>query len=54
MCYGSNLMISCCRCFTFGIGSGASSALVRRIARTSNGLAEFITDGEQMQSKVSS
>jgi len=46
--------INCCRCFTFGIGSGVSSALVRGIARASNGLAEFIADGEQMQSKVSS
>ena len=54
MCYSSNVMISCCRCFTFGIGSGASSALVRGIARASNGSAEFIADSEQMQSKVCS
>ena len=41
------------RCFTFGIGSGASTALVRGIARAGNGSAEFIADDERMQSKVS-
>jgi len=53
MCYSSN-EISCCRCFTFGIGSGASSTLVRGITRAGNGSAEFIADNEQMQSKVCS
>ena len=41
------------RCFTFGIGSGASTALVRGIACAGNGSAEFIADNERMQSKVS-
>ena len=40
------------RCFTFGIGSGASTALVRGIARAGNGSAAFIADNERMQSKV--
>ena len=42
------------RCFTFGIGSGALTALVRGITRAGNGSAEFIADNERMQSKVSS
>lgn len=40
------------RVFTFGIGSGASSALVKGLARAGNGSAEFIKEGERMQSKV--
>jgi len=52
MCYSSNVMMSFCRCFTFGIGSGASSALVRGIARAGNGSAELLADSEQIQSKV--
>ena len=41
------------RCFTFGIGSGASSALVEGLAQAGNGTAEFVKDGERMQPKVS-
>ena len=40
------------RCFTFGIGSGASTALVRGLARAGNGTAEFIQSGERLQPKV--
>ena len=41
------------RCFTFGIGSGASSALVEGLAQAGNGTAEFVKEGERMQPKVS-
>lgn len=41
------------RCFSFGIGSGASSALVNGIAKAGKGAAEFISTGERMQAKVS-
>ena len=40
------------RCFTFGIGSGASSALVNGLAQAGNGAAEFVKEGERMQPKV--
>jgi hypothetical protein len=40
------------RCFTFGIGSGASSALVSGLATAGNGAAEFVKEGERMQPKV--
>ncbi|CAB4011146.1 Hypothetical predicted protein [Paramuricea clavata] len=40
------------RCFSFGIGSGASSTLVKGIAEAGMGAAEFITSGERMQAKV--
>ena len=41
------------RCFTFGIGSGASTALVEGLARAGNGTSEFVKEGERMQPKVS-
>ena len=40
------------RCFTFGIGSGASTALVEGLARAGNGTAELVKEGERMQPKV--
>lgn len=40
------------RCFSFGIGEGASTSLIKGIARASGGAAEFITGNERMQSKV--
>ena len=40
------------RIFTFGIGSGASTELVKGLARAGNGTAEFIKEGERMQPKV--
>ncbi|XP_036209199.1 von Willebrand factor A domain-containing protein 5A isoform X3 [Myotis myotis] len=39
------------RCFSFGIGEGASTSLIKGIARASGGAAEFITGNERMQSK---
>ena len=40
------------RVFTFGIGSGASTALVNGLAKAGDGSAEFIKEGERMQPKV--
>uniref|UniRef100_A0A8C0IP04 VIT domain-containing protein n=1 Tax=Chelonoidis abingdonii TaxID=106734 RepID=A0A8C0IP04_CHEAB len=40
------------RCFSFGIGEGASTALVKGIARAAGGSAEFITGQDRMQPKV--
>ena len=42
----------CYRCFSFGIGSGASTHLVKGIAQAGLGTSEFITSGERMQPKV--
>lgn len=40
------------RCFSFGIGEGASTSLIKGIARASGGAAEFISGNERMQSKA--
>ena len=40
------------RVFTFGIGSGVSTELIKGIARAGNGRAEFVHEGERMQPKV--
>ncbi|XP_069852172.1 von Willebrand factor A domain-containing protein 5A-like isoform X1 [Dipodomys merriami] len=40
------------RCFSFGIGEGASTSLIKNIARVSGGTAEFITGKDRMQSKA--
>ena len=40
------------RVFTFGIGSGASTALVKGLAQAGNGSAEFIKEKERIQPKV--
>ncbi|KAH1183430.1 hypothetical protein KIL84_004922 [Mauremys mutica] len=40
------------RCFSFGIGDGVSTALIKGIARAAGGSAEFITGQDRMQPKV--
>ncbi|XP_075043000.1 von Willebrand factor A domain-containing protein 5A-like [Mixophyes fleayi] len=40
------------RCFTFGIGEGASTSLIKGMARAGSGTCEFITGKDRMQPKV--
>ncbi|MEQ2182837.1 hypothetical protein GOODEAATRI_026383, partial [Goodea atripinnis] len=40
------------RCFSFGIGEGASSELINGMAREGGGCAQFIVGNERMQPKV--
>ncbi|KAM5191383.1 von Willebrand factor A domain-containing protein 5A-like [Mantella aurantiaca] len=40
------------RCFTFGIGEGASTSLIKGMARAGSGTFEFITGKDRMQPKV--
>ena len=48
-----NFFVCLFRCFTFGIGSGASTELVEGLAMAGNGSAEFVKEGERLQPKVS-
>ncbi|XP_026196066.1 von Willebrand factor A domain-containing protein 5A-like [Anabas testudineus] len=40
------------RCFSFGIGEGASTALINDLAKEGGGHAQFISGGDRMQPKV--
>ncbi|XP_056403254.1 von Willebrand factor A domain-containing protein 5A-like isoform X2 [Hyla sarda] len=40
------------RCFTFGIGEGASTSLIKGMARAGSGTFEFISGKDRMQTKV--
>ncbi|KAI1893191.1 hypothetical protein AGOR_G00121150, partial [Albula goreensis] len=40
------------RCFSFGIGEGASSTLIKGMAKEGSGHAQFITGTDRMQPKV--
>ncbi|XP_055997226.1 von Willebrand factor A domain-containing protein 5A-like isoform X3 [Ostrea edulis] len=42
------------RVFTFGIGNGCSTELIRNVAKVSNGKATFVKDKDRLQSKVMS
>ncbi|XP_061170036.1 von Willebrand factor A domain-containing protein 5A-like [Saccostrea echinata] len=42
------------RVFTFGIGDGCSTELIREVAKASNGKATFVKDTDRLQSKVMS
>ncbi|XP_064880120.1 von Willebrand factor A domain-containing protein 5A-like [Oncorhynchus nerka] len=40
------------RCFSFGVGEGASTALISGVAKQARGHAQFITGQDRMQPKV--
>ena len=50
--YCDSVSVCYSRVFTFGIGSGASTALVNGLATAGRGSAEFVKEGERMQPKV--
>uniref|UniRef100_A0A674J8X2 von Willebrand factor A domain containing 5B2 n=1 Tax=Terrapene triunguis TaxID=2587831 RepID=A0A674J8X2_9SAUR len=41
-----------CRCFSFGLGSGACRRLLRGLAKVSKGRAEFLSPEERLQPKL--
>lgn len=45
-------LLMCSRCFSFGIGEGASSALINGLAREGGGHAQFVAGTDRMQPKV--
>ncbi len=51
-CHNYHSCCCCYRMFTFGIGSGASTNLVKGLARAGNGVAEFIYERERMHGKA--
>lgn len=40
------------RCFSLGIGSGASSALVEGVARAGRGFSQWVLDGERIDKRI--